>query len=155
MADKFEEYKLLNERAQRLSERRQTTTQTYLTINTAIFGAVAFIVKDSGLSGWSLVLVALPLFIVGVTACFIWLGIMKKMEVFLDWQYDRLREMESEIEGSFKILTKENEFFYEPKKGGKKRFSFTLQEAWLPRLLIVLFILYAAAMIISACFGWL
>ncbi|MBI4732278.1 MAG: hypothetical protein HY781_09190 [Chloroflexi bacterium] len=155
MADKFEEYKLLNERAQRLSERRQTTTQTYLTINTAIFGAVAFIVKDSGLSGWALVLIALPLFAVGILACFIWLGIMRKMELFLDWQYDRLREMEAGIEDSFKILTKENKFFYEPKKGGRKRFSFTLQEAWLPRLLIVLFFLYAAAMIVSACFGWL
>jgi hypothetical protein len=101
--DKFEEYKLLNERAQKLSERRQTTTQTYLTLNTAIFGAVAFIVKDSGLAGWSLVLVALPLFAVGVTACSIWLGIMNKMELFLDWQYDRLREMEAKIQGSFKI----------------------------------------------------
>jgi hypothetical protein len=54
-----------------------------------------------------------------------------------------------------KILTKENKFFYEPKKGGKKRFSFTLQEAWLPRLLIVLFVLYAAAMIVSVALGWL
>ncbi len=44
--DKFEEYKLLNERAQKLSERRQTTTQTYLTINTAIFGAVS--IPDQG-----------------------------------------------------------------------------------------------------------
>ncbi|KAF0109215.1 MAG: hypothetical protein FD146_259 [Anaerolineaceae bacterium] len=153
--DKFEEYKLLNERAQKLSERRQNTTQIYLTINTAIFGAVAFIVRDSGLSGWPLVLVALPLFAVGILACFIWLGIMNKIELFLDWQYDQLRNMEEEIPGSSKILNAENKKFYEPIKNGKKKFSFSLQEAWLPRLLIFLFILYASAMIVSVCNGWL
>ncbi len=153
--DKFEEYKLLNERAQKLSERRQTTTQTYLTINTAIFGAVAFIVKDSGLTGWALVLVAVPLFIVGIIACAIWLGIMNKIELFLDWQYDRLRELENEMPGSSKILNDENTKFYEPIKDGKKKFSFSLQEAWLPRLLIFLFGLYAVAMIVSVYKGWL
>ena len=152
--DKFEEYKFINERAQKLSERRQTTTQTYLTISTAIFGAIAFLIKDSGLHRWALVLTALPLFCVGILACSIWLGIMTKLEIFLDWQYDRLREMEQEMPGSSMILKKENERFYEPQKD-KKKFSFTLQEAWLPRLLIILFGLYSAAMIVSACFGWL
>jgi hypothetical protein len=152
--NKFEEYKLLNERAQKFSERRQTTTQTYLTLNTVIIGAVTFFIKDSGLHGWSLVLGVSPLFAVGIIACSIWLGIALKLERFLDWQYDRLREMEKGIPGSAMILTRENKEFYEPVKG-KKKFSFTLQEAWLPRLLIILFGLYVAAMIISACFGWL
>ena len=152
--DKFEEYKFINERAQKLSERRQTTTQTYLTISTAIFGAIAFLIKDSGLHRWALVLTAVPLFCGGILACSIWLGIMTKLEIFLDWQYDRLREMEQEMPGSSMILKKENERFYEPQKD-KKKFSFTLQEAWLPRLLIILFGLYCVAMIVSACFGWL
>jgi len=153
--DKFEEYKLHLERAQKLSERRQTTTQTYLTINTAIFGAVAFIVKDSEFSGWPLALIALPLFAVGILACAIWLNSIQKVELFLDWQYNRLREIEKKIPGSSEILGKENEKFYEPQEGGKKKFSFSLQEAWLPRLLIILFVLYAGAMIISAACHWL
>ena len=152
--DKFEEYKLLNERAQKLSERRQTTTQIYLTISTAIFGAIAFLIKDSGLHRWALVLTAVPLFCVGILACIIWLGIAKKLEIFLDWQYDRLREMEQEIPGNTMNLTRENKEFYEPIPG-KKKFSFTLQEAWLPRLLMLLFGLYVVAMITGACFGWL
>lgn len=152
--DKFEEYKLLNERAQKLSERRQTTSQTYLTIITAIFGASAFLITDSGLHHWALVLAAIPMFCIGILACGIWLGIMTKLETFLDWQYDRLREMEQAMPGSFMILTKENERFYEPQKGTKK-FSFTLQEAWLPRLLIVLFGLYGVALLVSALGGWI
>ncbi len=152
--DKFEEYKLLTERAQKLSERRQTTTQTYLTINTAIFGGVAFLVTGSGLHGWALTLIVLPLFAVGIIACSIWLGIAKKLEKFLDWQYDRLRDMEAEIPGNSMILTRENKEFFEPAAGHKK-FSFTLQEAWLPRLMMILFGLYAAGMILGAAMGWL
>jgi hypothetical protein len=152
---KFEEYKLHLERAQKLSERRQTTTQTYLTIITVIFGAISFLIRDSNLHKWMLVGASIPLFIVGILACGIWLGIMKKIETFLDWQYDRLREMEKEIPGGSEILIKENKRFYEPQKGKKKKFSFSLQEALLPLLLIILFSLYAAAMIVSACLGWL
>ena len=39
-AAKFEEYKLFSELVQRLSERRQTASQTYLTVNTAAFGVL-------------------------------------------------------------------------------------------------------------------
>ena len=49
---------------------------------------------------------------------------------------------------------KPNERFYEPQKD-KEKFSFTLQEAWLPHLLIILFGLYGATMLVSACFGWI
>jgi hypothetical protein len=152
--DLFEEYKLLNERTQKLSERRQITGQTYLTIVTAIFGASAFLITDSGLHGWALVLAAIPMFCIGILACSLWLSIMTKMEIFLDWQYDRLREMEQGMPGSFMVLTKENERFYEPKKDQKK-FSFTLQEAWLPRLLIILFGVYGAALVVCVVFGWI
>jgi ABC-type dipeptide/oligopeptide/nickel transport system permease component len=151
--EKFEEYKLLNERAQKLSERRQTTSQTYLTIITAIFGASAFLITDSALHHWALVLAAIPMFCIGILVCTLWLNIMTKLETFLDWQYDRLREMEKDLPGSFMILTKENKRFYEPKKD-EKRFSFTLQEAWLPRLLMILFGLYAIGLIVSAILGW-
>lgn len=152
---KFEEYKLHLERAQKLSERRQTTTQTYLTISTAIFGAISFLIKDSGLHHWALAGVVLPLFSVGIIACSIWLQIMKRIEKFLNWQYQCLREMENDLPDSYEMLIKENDQFYAPAKAGKKFMSFSLQEAWLPRLLIILFGLYAVGMILAAAFGWL
>jgi hypothetical protein len=77
------------------------------------------------------------------------------LETFLDWQYDRLRDMEAGMPGSSMILTKENTHFYGPVEVGKKKFSFTLQEAWLPCLLIILFGIYGVAMVISACSRWL
>jgi hypothetical protein len=75
---KFEEYKLHLERVQKLSERRQTTSQIYLTLSTAIFGTISFLIKDSGLHNWALVGTAIPLFLVGILACNIWLQILKR-----------------------------------------------------------------------------
>jgi hypothetical protein len=150
--DKFEEYKLLNERAQTESERRQTTSQTYLTINTAIFGAVAFLIRDSGLHSWVLVLVALSLFAVGISACLIWMKITQNLEKTLSWQYARLREMEAEIPNSSRIITREYEELYKP--AGKRRISFSILEGGLPAALMGLYALYSLGIIIGAAVGW-
>lgn len=151
---KFEEYKLHLERAQKLSERRQTTTQAYLTISTAIFGAIAFLFKDSGLHHWALVGAAVPLLVVGIISCSIWLKIMQRIEGFLNWQYRCLREMEEDLPGSSKVLSREDKEFYSPGNRKNKALSFSLQEAWLPRLLILLFGLYAAALVAGVATGW-
>ncbi|MGD2148194.1 MAG: hypothetical protein PVH41_16000 [Anaerolineae bacterium] len=63
---RFEEYKLFSDRVQRLSERRQLTSQTYLAVNTAVLGVMAFLIRDAGLRSWGLVAVVLPLFLVGL-----------------------------------------------------------------------------------------
>ncbi len=150
--EKFDEYKLLYERTEKYSERRQTTSQTYLTINTAIFGAIAFLVKDSGLVGWSLIIAISPLFIVGGLICIIWLSIILNLEKLLSWQYKQLRELEKVIQGDLNIFTKENNEFFDPGKG-KKKFSFSLLEAWLPGILIAVYLFYLTGMLIEASKG--
>ena len=67
--DKFDEYKFFTERVQHRSERRQQASQIYLTVNTAIFGVIALLIKDSGLHGWSLMIGVFPLFCVGILVC--------------------------------------------------------------------------------------
>ena len=152
--DKFEEYRLLYERTQKLSERRQTASQIYLTINTAIFGGIAFLAKDSGFQGWILTLGFLSLFAFGILVCSIWLSILLKLEKFLKWQYGQLREMEKGIPGSFQLFTKENNALYRPKKGEEK-FSFSLLEARLPIILIAAYGLFGLGFIIAAWIGGL
>jgi hypothetical protein len=149
MADKFEEYKFHAERAQKLSERRQATTQTYLTINTAIFGAVAFIIRDSGLTGWGMVGLIVPLFVFGIVACLIWKSLLLKISDFLDWQYEQLREMEKSFPEESRLFTKEFDKFYIT---GKEKFSFSGLEARLPTILMSIYILYGLAMIAIAIF---
>lgn len=146
--EKYDEYKLLYQRAEKLSERRQATSQIYLTINTAIFGAIAFVVKDSGIEGWNLFHVISPLFLVGILICIIWLNIVLNLEKILNWQYKQLRELETEIRGSSRIFSKENTAFFQV-SSHKKRFSFTLLEAWLPIILGLVYLMYLIAMIIA------
>jgi len=138
--DKFEEYKLLIERAERLSERRQNTSQIYLTVNTAIFGAIAFLIKDSGLRDKFLLWGLLPISVVGILICIIWLNIILRLENVLKWQYSQLREMELNIPGSTQLFTKEDAALYSQGKKHRK-FSFSLLEGWLPSILIGAYVL--------------
>ena len=152
--DKFEEYKLLIERTENLSERRQTTSQIYLTVNAAIFGAIAFLIKDSGLHNRLLLWGILPISVVGILICVIWLNIIIRLEKVLSWQYGHLRKMETNMPGSEQLFTTENNALYGQ---GKKRrkFSFSLLEAWLPGILIVVYILCFIGMWVAVSAGTL
>jgi hypothetical protein len=149
MVDKFEEYKLLIERAEKLSERRQTTSQIYLTVNTAIFGVIAFLIKDSGLQDKGLFWGLLPIAMIGIIICVIWLNIIVRMEKVLGWQYKHLREMEKKLKGSDKLFTEENKALYQQNKK-RRRFSFSLLEAWLPSLLIFVYVVFGVLFAIHA-----
>jgi len=152
--DKFNEYQFLYGRAEKLSERRQTTSQIYLTINTALFGAVAFMIKDSGMQGWKLAWGILPLFAFGILICIVWLNIILKLEKLLAWQYGKLREMEQQFPPDKQIFTEENRAFFAAGKG-RKKFSFSLLEAWLPGILMSVYGVYGIGILIGVLLGWL
>jgi hypothetical protein len=151
--DKFDEYKFFAESTQYLSERRQAATQTYLTVNTAIFVVLAFLVKDAGLQGWALVLVSGPLFLVGGLACSIWHHIISQYKKLIGWRYDQLTAMEQAIEGSYQMYLKEWTDFYEPRQG-QERFGFSIREILLPRLFLGLYLFYFVGLIVAAIVGW-
>jgi hypothetical protein len=143
--DKFAEYKLFVESTQHLSERRQAATQTYLTVNTAIFAILALLVKEAGLKGWYLVWVSLPLFLVGALACLIWYNIITQYKALICWRYDH---MERAMSGSSHIYVKEWEEFFKAKQE-KKKFGFSRLEVWLPRLFLALYLMYATGLILA------
>lgn len=151
--DKFDELKFLHDRTQKYSERRQTLSQIYLTINTAVFGALAFLIKDSGLNGLTLILVSLPLYGVGLFACITWHRIIWNLESVIGWHYQQLREIEKKIPNSHRIFNKEWEKFFIEKD--KKKFSFSNLEAQLPKLLIALYSIYGTSLLIAVLFNWL
>lgn len=153
--DKFEEYKFFAESTQYLSERRQAATQTYLTVNTAIFAIFAFLVKDAGFRGWGLVLVSLPLFLVGALACVIWHKIITQYKALIGWRYDQLMEMErsQEMAGSHQFYVKEWEDFFQPRQG-KEKFGFSRLEVWLPRLFLALYLVYGLGLVVAIALGW-
>lgn len=152
--DKFDEYKFFTERVQYRSQRRQQASQIYLTINTAIFGIIALLIKDSGLSGWILVIATLPLFFVGILVCITWSRVIREFSNIIGWQYEKLREMEKHITGSFKMHTREWEEFYRPVKS-KSGFSFSNLEAQMPSYFLGLYIIYAIGTLVAASIGLL
>ena len=105
-AVQFEEYRLFTEYVQRLSERRQLASQTYLAVNTAVFTVLAFLTKDAGFRGWGLVWVSIPLFLVGFLACVVWLQIIVQYRQIIGWHYEQLRAMEQDLPGSAKVFSR-------------------------------------------------
>jgi hypothetical protein len=150
--DKFDEYKFFVDGAQQLSKRRQSTTGTYLTVNTAILTVLAFLVKDTGLQGWKLVLAILPLFLVGILACAIWQKIIIQYKSLIGWRYEQLMEIEKAVPKCHQMYLKEWECFYKPKKE-KKSFGFSHLEAWLPRLFLGLYAIYGVGLVVATAFG--
>jgi len=148
----FEEYKLGVESTQHLSERRQAATQTYLTINSAIFTVLAFLIKDAGFRSRELLLVCVPLFLVGISVCIIWHRIIVQFESFIGWRYEQLRGMEQAMPGSWQLLTKEWTDYFAP-RAGKPRFGFSRLELWLPRLFLALYGVYGVAGLILWAIG--
>jgi hypothetical protein len=146
--DKFEEYKYFGERALQQSLRRQNTSQIYLTVNTAIFGIMALLIKDSGLQGWNLVLANLPLFIVGLLVSAIWLTIIIKFKKHIGWYYEQLCKMEQEIEGSYQFFSKESNAATQ-----KSKTSFSDLEAYMPKIFIGLYLVYAIGMMLAVKLG--
>jgi hypothetical protein len=100
-----------------------------------------------------LVGVSVPLFVVGILACVIWYRIIAQFKAIIGWHYEQLRAMEAEREESAQIYTKEWELFFKP-QGGKERFGFSHLEAWLPRLLVALYAIYAVGLVLATISGW-
>lgn len=138
--DKFEEYKFFAENTHHLSERRQAATQTYLTVNTAIFGVIAFLVKDANFGEWETAIALIPLLIVGMLACFIWNKIIIQHKKLINWRYDELMKIEKSaaMKGSHQFYTKEWESYFKPQQG-KEKFGFSVLEKLLPMLFMVLY----------------
>jgi hypothetical protein len=111
--DKFEEYKLFIEDTARFSERRQRVGSTYVAVNSIILSAIAFLVKDSGLTGRWQLLVVIPLLVAGITICLSWRQLILNYKRLVNLRIDRLRAMEDlpEMEGGSKMYHAEDELY--------------------------------------------
>lgn len=149
--DRFAEYKFFAGSTQQLSERRQAATQTYLTVNTAIFAILALLVKEVALRGWALVGTSLPLVLVGVLACFIWGRTIAEYQTLIGWRYGQLMAMERAMPESHRMYAREWEEIFKPGQE-KKRFGFSRLEVWLPRLFLALYGFYGLGLLVAVAF---
>jgi len=145
--DKFDEYTYFAQSTQHLAERRQNVTHTFLTVNTALFLMIAFLVKDAKLAGLTLAAAAFPLFFVGILACFFWYKCIMQYKRLIGWRYDQLMAIEREMDGSHQMYTKEWEDFFKP-QAGKQKISFSKLELCTPWLVLGLYAFYGICVIV-------
>jgi hypothetical protein len=148
----FEEYKLFVEDTGRFSERRQTVTNIYITINGAIAGLITFLVKDSGLSNWWLTIAILPLIGFGVIVCYYWRQLIDKYKVLVGFRLKLLREMETQIPTSIQMYHREDQIYPRAGQGDLATgagLNFSDREVLLPNLFIFLYVVLGMSIVIG------
>ncbi len=146
-----DEYQLFLEQVNKLAERRQSVTSTYLTVNAAIIGAVAFLFQDGYVSGWTQQGAVLVLFVAGIAACDIWRRLIVQHTTLLKWWFERLHDLEDAMEESSKLVKKEYEDLYVKKKG-RAPIGLTRYETRLTWVFTVVYVVFGLA-IVGTWFG--
>jgi hypothetical protein len=151
----FEEYKHFSDSTQKLTERRLAATQTFMAVNTIVFGVLSFAIGGRIESGWLRLAVSLPLFCVGALACVLWQQTIARYRTLIGWRFEELMRLEQGpgMEGSHRFYTKEWEHFYR-RDEQRERFGFSDVELWLPRMFLAVYVVYVTGLILATIFGW-
>ncbi|MGB9872948.1 MAG: RipA family octameric membrane protein [Anaerolineae bacterium] len=150
----FEEYKLFVEDTARLSDRRQTVTNTYIAVNSLLLGAISFLIRDAAGGRWWGLLLAFPLLVSGVIVCCFWRQFIIKYKTLIGLRIDTLRDMEDRpgMEGSVRMYHVEDAIYPRDEHGKMipgRGLNFSDLEKRLPVLFLVLYVLYAAGVLMA------
>jgi hypothetical protein len=147
----MENYNLVFDHTEKLLDRRQSTTSFYFSVNTAITAVIGLLIKDSGLTGGWLVASVLMLLTAGLIACWIWRSLLRQYEILLDWWYERLRELESTLPNTTKLVTREYQDLYVnvKKKSFSHKIGMTQRELALNWVFTVLYITFAVVIVVN------
>ena len=145
------EYPLFLEQVNKLTERRQRVTATYLSVNAAIIAAIAFVLKDVQMIEWGRQLSALMLLIAGVIVSDLWRRLIGQYSVLLGWWYEQLRTLEENIPESSKLLTKEYQDLYWA-RNTKIPIGLTRYETRLTWIFTTIYAIFALVIVVSLAF---
>lgn len=93
------EYRLALDQTNKLADRRQAITTTYLSVNAALTGAIAFLFKDGRLPDVASQVTVLALLFSGVVACGLWRRLIKHYSALTGWWYEQIRSLENQLPG--------------------------------------------------------
>lgn len=145
---KDREYEIFLEWINNLTERRRAVTTIYLSVNTAIMGIIAFLLRDYPLSGWIRQASVLVLLVSGVVACDLWRRLIAQHSALIGWWYEQLRGLEEAIPECSRLLTREYQVLYF-RRQGKTHIGLTRYETRLTWLFTVLYTAFGLAMLTS------
>jgi hypothetical protein len=143
-----EEYRLFLDQIHRLTDRRQTVTTAYLTVNAAIVGALAFLFKEGYMPGWPQQASALALFAAGLVACDLWRRLILQYSTLLDWWYEQLRALEERVSECSGLIGKEYAELYGGGQGGS-RVGLTRYQIGLTWLFTAIYGIFALSILVT------
>ncbi len=143
-----DEYQVFLGQVNILTERRQLVTTTYLSVNTAIVGAMAFLFKDGQLGVWTQQASVLVLLTAGLIACSLWRRLIVQYNTLLGWWYAQLRDLEAAMPSSQKLLTREYHALY-AKKPNRAPVGLSRYETRLAWLFTLLYFAFGAAIVVT------
>lgn len=138
------EYRLALDQANKLADRRQAITTTYLSVNAALTGAIAFLFKDGRLPDVASQVTVLALLFSGVMACGLWRRLIKHYSTLTGWWYEQIRSLENQLPGGNKLVTKEYQELYFKQKG-KRDTRITPYETNLTWLFTSIYLVFSLA----------
>jgi hypothetical protein len=152
--DTFDEYKLFVEDTARLSDRRQTVTNTYIAVNSLLLGAISFLIRDAAGGKWWGLLLAFPLLAGGIVVCCFWRQFIHKYKTLIGLRIDTLRSMEDlpGMEGSVRMYHVEDRIYPRDAEGKMipgQGLNFSDLEKRLPMVFLALYILYTLAALLA------
>lgn len=146
--DELTEYQLAWEQVNKLIQRRQTVSTIYLSVNTAIIGVIAFLVKDTGLKEIGILLSTFVLLIAGLGACVLWRKLILQYSFLLGWWYAQLRKLEDALPHCSRLINREYEELYQIKDGDMRvRTRLTQYEVYLTLFFIGTYFCFASSIV--------
>jgi hypothetical protein len=150
--NKFEEYSLFIEDTARLSDRRQTVSNTYVAVNSLLLVAIGLLIKDSGATGVWRFLLPVPLIISGIIISMSWSGLISNYKKLIGLRIKVLREMEDKMSGIENMYHREDLLYPRDESGTSHSIgglNFSDKEVALPKIFILLYYIFGIGIIVA------
>ena len=135
----FEQYKLFAESAEKVSSRRQSTNNYFLTLNSLLLAFTGYLTSIS-FRIWHIVLA-----LAGISICTLWILNIRSFRTLNSVKFKLLHKMEEQLPE--KLFTDEWKYLDKGDKEGYIRFSKI--EHGIPVVLLILYVIIIALMIFS------
>ncbi len=151
---KFDEYKTFVGDTARFTDRRQNISNLYVSVNSLLLTAIAFIVKDAKLEQIWALFFTIPLAISGIYISLWWKQLLHKYKLLVRLRFRVLREMEEQegLQGMEGMYHREDELYPRDKDGtviDGKGLNISDLETKLPQIFIILYSCALAGIVIA------
>jgi hypothetical protein len=139
-ADRWDEYRFVIEDTQQISARRQSNNNVYLSANSIVLGAAAFLVAQGALRNAMMLVVLLAIALAGITIAWEWGRQNLNYRKYLEFRYNLLHDMEKREDFPFPVAVFHSEdAMYKDETGKITHFGFSETEQRLANVFGILY----------------